>query len=288
MDLSIVIPAFNEEQAIEEVLRELLEGLKDVSFTFEILVVDDGSTDGTAEKVKALEFVKLHQNLRNGGYGYTLKNGIRAARGEFICITDADGTYPNEDIPNLYELCQKADMVVGEREEGTLPRTPFRSLAKWILSQYVVWVANTHVPDMNSGLRVFRRSVAEKYLSILPNGYSFTITITLALLCNHYRVIYSPIIYRERVGKSKIRPIRDTWNFVQLITRTGMYFAPLRVLSPFILLFLVLFSASVGFDTFFIENLTDKTVILFALFMNTVLFALLADMLQKQREISGP
>jgi hypothetical protein len=135
---------------------------------------------------------------------------------------------------------------------------------------------------MNSGLRVFRREVAQRFLGILPDGFSFTTTITLAMLTNSYAVNYVPIDYSERIGRSKIRPIRDTLNFVQLIARTGVYFAPLRVFLPIASLLGVACVASAAYDVLVLDNLTDKTVLLALFAMNTAMFAALADMIDKR------
>jgi hypothetical protein len=131
-------------------------------------------------------------------------------------------------------------------------------------------------------MRVFRRSVAERYLGILPDGFSFTITITLAMLTNFYSVRFEPIDYAPRVGQSKIRPIHDTLRFISIILRTGMYFAPLRVLAPVIGLLFALFLLSFTYDVFVLENLTDKTVLLFLSAINTGMLGLLADMIDKR------
>ena len=143
-------------------------------------------------------------------------------------------------------------------------------------------IANQPIPDLNSGLRVFKRSLAEKYLRIFPDGFSFTTTITLALLTNNYRVVFEPIDYFERVGTSKIRPIRDTLNFIALIARAGTYFAPLRVFGPVIVIAGLFTLISLCYDLFVLRNLTDKSVILLMLTMNASMFALLADMLDKR------
>jgi len=135
---------------------------------------------------------------------------------------------------------------------------------------------------MNSGMRVFRKSVVERFMNILPNGFRFTTTITLSMVRNHYYVRFVQISYASRVGKSKIQPIRDTLRFTQLIIRTGMYFAPLRVLTPIILLLMFGFGGSLFYDVFVLRNLTDKTVLLLLFTLNTAMFALLADMIDKR------
>ncbi|MFG0335969.1 MAG: glycosyltransferase family 2 protein, partial [Maioricimonas sp. JB049] len=144
------------------------------------------------------------------------------------------------------------------------------------------WMAHQEIPDLNSGLRVFRKSVAERFLSILPDGFSFTTTITLAMLTNRYAVHYEPIDYRPRVGRSKIKPIRDTLRFIQLILRTGMYFAPLRVFLPIAGLFFAGFLTTLFQDVFIRQDLTERTLILLVTSTQMGMFALLADMIDKR------
>ena len=228
---SIVIPVYNEKKGIQKTIEEIRNfATKDV---YEIIVVDDGSTDDTYLSIPAGE-VKLIRHPENRGYGASLKTGISNARSECIVITDADGTYPNERIPELVAMFEKGnfDMVVGARVGKNVKIPLIRRPAKWFISKLANYLTNTKIPDINSGLRVMKKDVVKKYLNILPDGFSFTSTITLAMLTNGYKVKYVPIDYFERKGKSKIRPIYDTLNFIQLIIRTVLYFNPLKVFVP--------------------------------------------------------
>lgn len=284
-DLSVVIPCYNEEAAIEESLHHLTEHLGGIS-RYEIIAVNDGSTDGTGAILDrcAREYSRLRvvHHEKNQGYGSALKTGIRRAHGELIAIIDADGTYPYDRLPDLFERAQNADMVVGARTGENVTYSFIRKIPKLFLKSYMSWLAGQGIPDMNSGLRVFRRSSAERFLKILPDTFSFTTTITLAMLRNHYDVQFVPIDYMSRKGKSKIRPIHDTIRFAQLILRTGMYFAPLRVLLPIAGFLFLGFCASICYDVFILRNLTDKSVLLLMFSMNTAIFALLADMIDKR------
>ncbi len=285
VSFSVVVPCYNEQRAIGDTVCRLREVLADYS-DYELIIVIDGSTDGTAVLLQELQetdhelMVLAHE--RNQGYGAALKTGIRHARGELIVITDADGTYPHERIAEMLALAERYDMVVGARTAKDVNYSKLRSIPKVFLKAYASWIAGRRIPDLNSGMRVFRRQLAERFLHMLPDGFSFTTTITLAHLTNRYRVHYLPIGYAARVGKSKIQPIRDTLRFVQLIARMGMYFAPLRVLVPFCLVMLVGFLASLAYDVFVLGDLTEKTLLLLLFGMNTMFFALLADMIDKR------
>ncbi len=282
--LSLVIPAYNEEQAVSGVLKALLAALNGAELAdFEILVVDDGSTDRTSEFVQAIEGVTLIQHQRNRGYGAAIKTGIRHARYPWIAITDADGSYPNERIPELLAAADDAAMVVGARTAVDAKHSWLRKIPKALLRRYAEWLTRTGITDLNSGLRVFRSDAVKRVVNLLPDGFSLTSTLTMALLHNNESVRFVPIGYAARIGKSKIRPVRDTLNFLMLIIRTGTYFAPFRVFMPPAAVFFVLFLVSAVYDVVVLRNLTEKSLILLTLSMNLGIYALLADMIQKQR-----
>jgi len=230
--LSMVIPAYNEEQGIGKVLEDLKERLKELDIPREFIVVDDGSTDGTKEVLGTIESIRVIRHQRNMGYGAAIKTGMEEARYEWVGITDADGTYPNGKIPELLSAMGENDMVVGARVGKGVSIPWVRRPAKWILSQLANYLAQQKIPDLNSGLRIFKKQAAECFLKILPDRFSFTTTITLAMLSNNYKVLFVPIDYHPRTGKSKIRPLYDTMNFLQLIVRTILYFDPLRIFLP--------------------------------------------------------
>jgi glycosyltransferase involved in cell wall biosynthesis len=283
--LSIVVPCYNEQPAIERTVHDLRR-CADAIEGCEIILVDDGSRDGTTETLRRLArtFPELQviEHARNRGYGAALKTGIRQARGRFIAITDADGSYPNERIPELVARCGEADMVVGARTGEAVAHSRLRAVPKAVMRWYCVWLTRQPVPDMNSGLRVFRREVAARFLNVLPDSFSFTTTITIALMINGYAVRYVPISYARRIGRSKIAPVADTIRFLQLILRTAVYFAPLRVLWPLIALLWTGFAAAFAYDVWQIGNLSDKTVILLMFATQISLLALIADMFDKR------
>ena len=277
--VSIIIPAYNEELRIGSVLDNLLNIIKLWDVEYEIIVVDDSSNDKTAEILKKYD-IKSIRHEQNKGYGASLKTGIHFAQYDIIVIADADGTYPMNKIPELVNFIDEYDMVVGARKYIKLPL--MTRPAKWILNKYANYLVKYKIPDLNSGLRVFKKDVYSKFKGLLPNGFSFTTTITLALLSSDYLVKYVPIDYFKRAGKSKIKPIRDTINFFSLITRTSLYFNPLRVFAPIAFLLLVLGTVSFVNDIY-MRDITDKTVMLFLWGMQFGIMGFLADMISKKR-----
>jgi len=244
--LSIIIPVFNEVDGIEDSIQDFKKLVSDQKFSCEVIFVNDGSDDGTEVVLSNLdldnESIKIINHKNNRGYGAALKTGIKNSKYDYIAITDADKTYPNDKIPSFYEIILKEDhdMVVGARVGKNVKIPIIRKPAKWFINTLANYLSGVKIPDINSGLRVMRKSVLDKYIKILPDGFSFTTTITLAMLTNGYSVCYKKIDYFHRSGSSKIRPIYDTFNFIQLIVRTILLFKPLKVFLP-ISIFLILF-----------------------------------------------
>jgi glycosyltransferase involved in cell wall biosynthesis len=230
LSVTIILPAFNEELAIGSEILRIREALAGAGINYELIVVDDGSEDQTV--TRALEAgARVLMHVGNHGYGASLKTGILAASHDVIVISDADGTYPPGHIPTLLAELQYSDMVVGARTGANVNIPLIRRPAKWILNALANQIAGQKIPDLNSGLRCFRRGTVLPYFSLLPNQFSFTTTITLALLGDEYRVVYLPIDYHKRIGKSKITP----WHFMEfmiLVLRMSMLFQPLRVFLP--------------------------------------------------------
>ena len=228
--LSVIIPAYNEQQSIGRSVSEVRKALEMLDSPYEIIIVDDGSEDGTLEAARPTgEHIIRHP--RNQGYGAALKTGIHHARFPNIGIIDADGTYPAQAFGKLTELLEDADMVIGSR---SLPRSAIplvRRPGKWMLRKLAEYVTRAQIDDLNSGIRVFPKSLALQYLDILPDTFSFTTTITVAALCDGYRVVYHPIDYLKRTGKSKIVP-RNFLDFMGLLLRLSMWFRPMRLFLP--------------------------------------------------------
>ncbi len=229
-EVSVVIPAYNEAAHVADEVRRVTETLAKTGWQHEVIVVDDGSRDGTAEAA-ATTGARVLRRASNQGYGAALKLGISHARYQWILITDADGTYPVEAIPKLLEAASANDMVVGARTGKTVKVPLVRRPAKWFLGRLASYLAGERLPDLNSGLRLMRKSLVERYRHLLPQGFSFTTTITLASSCNGHAVHYVPINYHARLGNSKIRP-RHAFDFMLLILRTIVLFNPLKVFLP--------------------------------------------------------
>jgi glycosyltransferase involved in cell wall biosynthesis len=256
--VSVVIPAYNEGPHVASQIRAVRAVLERTGWEFEILVVDDGSDDATGEAAAA-EGVRVLRHRRNRGYGASLKSGIEAARHDRILIIDADGTYPPEAIPALLEMAATHEMVVGARTGETVRVPLARRPAKWFLSRLASYLAERDLPDINSGLRLIDRRLVESYRHLLPDGFSFTTTITLAATVNGHEVGYVPISYHARLGNSKIRP-RHAFDFTLLILRTIVYFNPLRVFIPMGAMLALAGLAKFAYDVV-IGNLSESAVL---------------------------
>jgi glycosyltransferase involved in cell wall biosynthesis len=283
--VSVIVPAYDEAESIGQVLTDLNAALSAGDLTYEIIVVDDGSTDQTPGIARA-SGARLLQHGVNRGYGAALKTGIRAARGDRIVITDSDGTYPADCIPKLATLLDEWDMVIGARTGRNVHMPLIRRPAKWALNQLANYLTGTQIPDLNSGLRAFWRETALRFFPILPNGFSLTTTITLAMLSENCRVHFMPIDYHERRGRSKIHPIYDTLNFLQLIVRTVLYFNPLKVFLPLSLLFVVA-GVLVGLISKLVfGKLLDTTmIVLIVTGVQILMLGMLADLIDKRSRI---
>jgi len=285
-----VVPAFDEEDGIEGVVSRL-SGLA-LSVPVEILVVDDGSTDGTVATLERIapRYPKLRviRHDRNRGYGAALKTGFASARHEVVVITDADGTYPENQIAELLaRIDAGAEMAVGARTGPEVEVPLLRRPAKAILRLLASYLAGVRIPDLNSGLRAIRRELVKTYRPILSDGFSFTTTITLSALTNGHRVDWVSIDYKKRQGTSKIRPIRDTLGFTSLIVRTVLYFNPLKVFFPAAFVIGLALAGSIYIDVFVTSppNLSEKTILCFVALIQVLTVGLLADLVDKRSRL---
>lgn len=278
LTLSVVIPAYNEENAVRETVAEVIETLRSAGITHEVIVVDDGSSDNTRARAEETEATVLF-NQQNSGYGATLKRGVRAAKHEYIAILDADGTYPAKYLPEMLAKCRDQDMVVGDRGAAMKNVPLIRKPAKWVLNNLASFLAERKINDLNSGLRVFRKTELVPFLPLLPSGFSFTTTITLCMICNGKRALYLPIEYGRRIGKSKIRPV-DFINFIVLVLRIITLFNPLRVFVPLGLVFFGIGCVKLVID-FFYRDLSELTVFGFLAAIMIWSLGLVADMITR-------
>jgi glycosyltransferase involved in cell wall biosynthesis len=235
--LSVIIPAKNEAQTVGALVARLRETLPDG----EVVVVDDGSTDGTgAAAAAAGERVVRHPVSR--GNGAAIKSGARQARGERLAFMDADGQHAAEHLPTLLaQLDAGYDMAVGARSGG-MHASVFRRLANWLYNTLATWITGVRILDLTSGFRVARAGAFREFLSLLPNGFSYPTTITLAFLRAGYSVAYVPVPVHQRPGnaKSHIRLLRDGGRFLLIIFRVGTLYSPLKIFAPVSLLFFLL------------------------------------------------
>lgn len=287
--VSVILPAYNEQTAVGAQIEAIRRVLCAHGMTHEIIVVDDGSEDLT-DKEAIQAGARVIRHPENRGYGAAIKTGILAAAYETIVIIDADGTYPADQIPNLVTKLETADMVVGARIGEHVHIPWVRRPAKWLLGRLAMRIAGQPIPDLNSGLRVFRRECVKQYFPILSNKFSFTTTVTLALLANAYRVIYHPIDYYQRVGQSKIVP-RHFMDFMILVLRMAMLFHPLKIFVPLAFLcgglgvvkvlfdIMSLFSRTVTFDWSLLYQpaLSTSAILLLLVGLQVLLIGMVAD-----------
>lgn len=282
--VSFVIPALNEGESALTVIRELGACLRGSAFPWEIILVDDGSSGPNRliwERAAAELGVRLIHHDVTRGYGAAIKSGIRAARYPWIAITDADGSYPVASFGELLARRSQAEMVVGSRL-GKIRAIPWlRRPAKWLINRFASYVARRKIPDVNSGMRVFHRRWAEKYDRLLPEGFSLTTTLTIALIRDQARVEFVPIDYLKRRGRSKIRPVADFTQFLMTILRLSMVFDPLRVIMPVFFTSGAFTILSLARDVYY-RNLADTTVFLFLFSMIILMLGLLADLINRK------
>lgn len=293
LDVSVVLPVYNEMGHLDEEIERIEDSLRSSGYTFEIIVVDDGSTDGSGERLRNMEGIKIIQFQTNRGSGSARKYGTLQARGKVVVWTDVDMTYPNEEIPRLVkELESGWDQVVGARtsEQGTVKflRTP----AKWVIRKLASYLVDVKIPDLNSGLRAFRRSVAYQYLYLLPRGFSCVTTLTLAFLNNGYSIKYVPIDYYPRSGESKFHWWKDTRRYMLQVIRMMLMYNPLRVFMPPAVLIMLIGAAKVVYDVFDKNwRLGTNTLAILGLGLTLAIVGMIADLmvsLNKRQDYEMP
>ncbi|HPN81597.1 MAG TPA: glycosyltransferase family 2 protein [bacterium] len=279
--LSLVIPVYNEEKMVAETVLKCREQLNSLGLDYEIIVVNDGSRDGTKASLAKLDSIKVLNNPYNIGYGASLKRGIKESSGAWVMIIDADSTYPIDKISELIRYAGEYDMVVGNRQHQ---RDHFgRKPAKWFLKKLASFLVGKTIPDLNSGMRIFRRSIADEFWHLFPSRFSFTSTITLACFSNDYFVKYVDIPYYKRVGKSGIK-IRNFFDFISLIIRVIIYFKPLKMLSPVAAIFFLVGLAKLAKD-FIVNGYIGTLALLLILFAIQMFFmAVISEVIIKRQK----
>ncbi|MBE3008952.1 glycosyltransferase family 2 protein [Microbispora sp. NEAU-D428] len=290
--VTIVLPCYNEQDHVIDEVERICAAMDASGYTYELLAVDDCSTDETLARLQeaAPRFpnMRIRAFHRNGGSGTVRRIGSQEARGEIVVWTDADMSYPNERIPELVQILEKdstIDQVVGARttEEGS--HKFLRVPAKWFIRKVAERLAGQKIPDLNSGLRAFRKSVAKPYLRLLPPGFSCVTTITLAFMSNQHDVYYLPIEYSKRAGKSKFNFVSDAYRYILQVLRMVMYFNPLKVLMPPALWLVGIGLVKGVYDmiSHLAFYLTSNTVVTFLSGMLIGAVALLADLIVRSR-----
>jgi glycosyltransferase involved in cell wall biosynthesis len=281
--LTVIIPAYNEESGLGPVVDEVRRAMDDAGAPYEVLVVDDGSADRTAEVARETG-VRVVSHAQNRGYGEALKTGIRHASFDRIAIIDADGSYPASEIPRLAAMLDDAEMVVGARTGATAAIPLVRRPAKWLLTWLASYLTGTRIPDLNSGLRLFKRPLAIEFFDLLPSGFSFTTTITLAALNSGYQVQFVEVDYYHRTGRSKIRPIQDTFNFFMLVLRLTLIFRPLKIYLPIAACLLALAAVVLVVGWYGFGRVLDNTILIFVqAAIQSAMIGLLADVVNVRR-----
>lgn len=296
LDVTVVLPCYNEQDHLQQEIDRITVAMRASGYSWELLAIDDKSTDGTLALLEANDphhpEMRVLAFPRNGGSGTARRIGTREARGRIVVWTDADMTYPNERIPEFVKYLDDnphSDQVVGARtsEQGT--HKFLRVPAKWVIRKIAEVLAGTKIPDLNSGLRAFRRQVSLPYLRLLPPGFSCVTTLTLSFLSNQHEVDYLPIDYAQRAGSSKFHFVKDAYRYILQVLRMVMYFNPIKVLMP-----IALWLLAIGFVKAIVDlvrlrpvGIATSTLLLLIGGLLIAAIALLADLIVRSRSDDG-
>ncbi len=229
-DISIIIPAFNEAESLEETVSAVTRAFEETGHEFEVIVVDDCSTDDTLAKARATT-ARVIAHPTNKGYGNALLTGIRNARYTWIGIADADGTYPIDALPEMLRDAEMRDldMLVGARQGIHYYQSAFKATLRYFFRHLAQFVVGRRIPDINSGLRILRRDMVLRFAPALSGGFSFTTSITIIAFQTNQHVDYRPIEYYARTGNSHVHLFRDTRRALQIIVMTIILFNPIKL-----------------------------------------------------------
>ncbi|HDP70236.1 MAG TPA: glycosyltransferase family 2 protein [Actinobacteria bacterium] len=283
-DVSIVIPTYNEGKNILSSLKDLKNVMDNSSYSYEVIVVDDGSTDNTVKLLEPLSWIRLFKRPINMGTGAARKYGTLRAHGKYVVWTDADDCLPHDVIPEFVKELdenEEYDQVVAARtsEQGNIKflRVPM----KWLIRKLAIYLTEQEIPDLNCGLRAFRRNIGFKYLYLLPKGFSCVTTMTLAFLINGHPIKFYPIEYKKRVhGKSKFRPIKDTARYLLQVIKMVMYFDPLKIFLPIVVVLMLISIGKLGYDISTRGfSIPGSTIVVLMVSFQTLVIGLLADLI---------
>jgi polyisoprenyl-phosphate glycosyltransferase len=291
LDVTVVLPCYNEQDHVCDELERIVKALDASEFSYELLIIDDKSTDNTLavlrEQLPHYPHVRLMPFRRNGGSGTARRIGTVEARGRIVVWTDADMTYPNERIPEFVQYLidhPDVDQVVGARTSEQGRHKFLRVPAKYLIRKLAETLSSTKIPDLNSGLRAFRRDVSLPYLRLLPPGFSCVTTITMSFLSNQHAIDYLPIEYAKRAGTSKFHFFKDAYRYILQVLRMVMYFNPIKVLMPpAIWIFLIGFVKAIVDLVRYHFHLTTSALLLLLTGLMIGSIALLADLIVRSR-----
>jgi len=283
LDVSIVLATYNEEKSISKELKRIKKSMDFSKYSYEVIVVDDGSKDKTPDIVEQnFPWVKLYRRPVNYGTGTARKFGTEKAKGKYVVWSDADLTYPNYLIPELIPHLDKYDQVIGARKTEEGEQRFLRVPAKWFIRKLAIFLSGKNIPDLNSGLRAFKRKEGLKYLHLLPPGFSCVATMTLAFLINGHPVKFVPIDYFKRVGKSKFHPIKSTWEYLIQVIRIIMFFNPLKIFLPISIFLMIIGIGKFVYDIIFYHfSIKGSTIIALMIAIQVFVFGLLAELIVK-------
>ncbi|MBI4708687.1 MAG: glycosyltransferase family 2 protein [Candidatus Portnoybacteria bacterium] len=273
--LSVIIPVFNEEQTIGPLVSALKNELERLNLEYEIIAVNDASTDNSRAVLEDIKDVQVHTHFHNKGYGAALKTGIKKAKFNNLLFLDADGQHKIEYIAKMLECAQGSKMVSGVRVgyKGPWLRQPGKKILQWLAN----YLAKQKIPDLNCGFRLVKKDSISKFTHLLCDGFSFSTTTHLIFINEGLPIKYVPITINRRTGKSKVGP-KDAFNTLIVILQIITLFSPLRIFLPVSFLLFLGTLISFGYDLFlFPPNVTDTTIILFLSSLLIFCFGLLAD-----------
>ncbi len=277
--ISVIIPTFNEGEAIGDVIKQIRVVVNKLDKGHEIIVIDDGSTDNTAESARSAG-AKVIQHPYNIGNGAAVKTGIRHARGSILVTIDGDGQHDPNDILKLVNQIGPYDMVVGSRNRES-DTAAHRDVANMVFNSLATYISGRKIEDLTSGFRAVKTHIARQFIYLLPNKFSYPSTITLSVVRAGYSLGYEPIKFSRRNGKSKskIKPLQDGLRFLMIILKIAVFYAPLKIFVP-LSIFIFLMGVSYGlFRIFIFQAPYGQTS---ALLMSTAVLTFLVGLVSEQ------